>query len=214
MIQPSSLRATLGLSFGVLALASVLGCQGVVTKGGGDEGGGGAGGGAGGGGDTTTDPGTGGVGGGGNCDPAACPSPAIAMSHAQYATAMGEDPNGGLLTDTQYLQYGGGTQTPSCGAPFGTSDCGGWTVSLTLPTSYMLTPGTYPLSDVAVDIYFTETFADGGGQCAGTGGIGFEEGEITIMQVSDTHVLFDVFGVGQAGETFNPNGFFSAPRCP
>ncbi len=204
-----SLRALAGLSLGVLGLVSVVGCQGVITRGG--EGGGGSGG-DGTGATFTTNPGTGGGGGEGQCDPGACPTPALAMSHAQFAAGVGEDPNGGVLTDTQYLLYGGGTQTPACDAPFGSSACGGWTVALSLPTS-MLTPGTYSFLDPEVDIFFSESFETDTNSCAGGGGGGFEDGELTILQVSDTTVLFEVTGVSETGSSFSTNGFYSAARC-
>lgn len=201
MMSKSPLRALSVLSLGALAFVSVLGCQGVITKGGGDGGSGGGG---------TSDPGTGG---GGQCDPAACPAQAIVMSHPQYAAALGEDTSGQLLTDTQYLLYGGGTQTPACDAPYGGAACGGWTVAITIPTAY-LTPGTYLLSDVDVEIYYTESMAAGDGSCAGTGGIGFDQGQIQILSVTNAGVDFKVSGVEPGGETFNINGAFSGFLCP
>ena len=195
--------SSLATSMIALALASLVGCGGVVSRGG-NEGGGGAGGG-------TTDPGTGGAGGEQGCDPAACPGPAIAMSHAQFAVAMGEDPNGGPWTDTQYLQFGGGTQTPTCGAPFGTSECGGWTGSITLPTSW-LTPGMYSLSANEIDLYYTGSFNEGDGTCSGVASGGFQEGEVVITEVTEAEVRFTVQGLGMVDVPVV--GQFIAQRCP
>lgn len=202
-------RSLLVSSMVLVGLASLAGCEGVITRGG--DGGGGTGGAGGAAGTTTsTDPGTGGEGGGG-CDPAACPTPAIGMSHAQYLAMTGGDPSGAL--DVQFLLYGGGVQTPSCGAPNGDpSGCGGWTAHITLPTSDLV-PGTYPLSDQEVDLYYTESADEGNGMCSGAASGGLEEGQIFIHSVSDSLVTFSVEGVMNVFDV-PVNGYFQAERCP
>lgn len=234
----TAFRPTLLSLFGSLLLASAVGCGGVVSNGGGDGGGGeggesgdgGAGGGSAGGsnagganptgGTTDPDPGTGGS--GGNCDPAACEPPtlAIALTYAQLdssgtggagsgtTTGVG----GGVDPATQFLKFGAGTEAPSCAAPNGSGGCGGWSASISIAPA-LFQVGVLPFSDPGVDISVFESMDEGNGQCSGGGGGGFEEGQIEILAISATTVEFVVSGVTPVFES-NPNGTHLAIRCP
>lgn len=199
-------------SIAVLGLASLVGCGGVVTRGG--DGGGGAGGESGGsGGVTGTTISYGGEGGGSGCDPAACPTPAVAMTHAQFEAAMGQDPNMDPPTDTYFLQYGDGVQAPTCSAPFGSYEgCGGWTASIQI-ASNLLTPGTYSFDGFNVDLYYTASFDEGAGQCSGLASAGPLAGELIIHSVDDYKVTFTVQNLDGTPEV-PVQGYFVADRCP
>jgi hypothetical protein len=205
MMNRLSSRLGLGLAAGVLVVSSLVGCKGVVSSGGGDGGDGGAGGSTG----TTTPSDTLTT----ICDPGACPTPAIAMTHSQEAAATGQDPNGGVLTDTQFLFWGGGEQAPACGLPYGGDGCGGFNVSMEIPTP-SLVPGVLLLGDPTVQTFIQETFGEGGNSCAASGSIDFGAGQIEILSVSDTEVVFTATGIPiDSLANHDMNGTFTASRC-
>lgn len=205
----------LAVSLVALAAPSMIGCGGVVSFGGGDGDGGAGGEGQGGGG------GSGGDGSGG-CDPG-CPSApeTIAMTYAQIEAAQGGSSGSGSGVTTgvgggpdpnmQYLMFGGGTEAPTCGAPNGSGGCGGWSVSLTIAPA-LFQVGVVPFSDPGVDIFVTESFNEGNGQCSGGGGGGFEEGQLEILEITPTTVHFEVSGVTSFFSN-DPNGERIAYRC-
>ncbi|MFO0591404.1 MAG: hypothetical protein U0441_27900 [Polyangiaceae bacterium] len=207
-----------GMAFAALAITSLVGCTTTIKGGDGGGGDGGAGGATATGTDTGT--GTGGATTGTGVPPdcgdfAACAPPAYVLTHAQEAAATGEDPNGGLLSDTQFLFWGVGAQEPSCGNPYGEGGgCGGFNVAVEIPTSYLVV-GTIPLSDPEVHTMITETFGEGGNTCAGSGGIDVPEGQIEITSVNDVVVQFTVTGLPvDSPGNFNMNGSFVGTRCP
>jgi hypothetical protein len=204
----------LAVSLGALA-SSIIGCGGVVSVGGGDGSGGESGSGDGGSGD-------GGSGEGGDdpggCDPG-CPAPeAVAMTYAQLEAA--QDPGGsgssssvggGPDPSTQFLMFGGGTQYPTCSSPNGSGQCGGWSASIFIAPQ-LFQVGVIPFADPGVDISVSESFDDGNGQCSGGGGGGFEDGQLEILEITDSSVRFAVSGVSLFLSN-DPNGERVASRC-
>lgn len=212
----------LAVSLGALAAPSLIGCGGVVTYGGGN-GDGGAGGDDGAGGDGgqgggLIDPGSGGAGGVGGS-----PAPgAIAMNHSQLEAATNSGSGGSSGTtggagggpdgNTQYLMFGGGTESPTCGAPYGSGQCGGWRTHISVAPS-LFQPGIVSFADPGLDITVFESMDEGNGMCSGGGGGGFEEGELEILEITPTSVRFVVSGVTSFFEQ-DPNGERIAQRCP
>jgi hypothetical protein len=210
----------LAASLGALAVPSMIGCGGVVTVGGGTGGqGGDSGSGGDGQGGGITDPGAGGAGG---CDPG-CPGPeAIAMTWAQVEAAQGGSSSSGTTVttgggpdpNTQFLMYGGGTELPTCSAPYGigNGECGGWNAHIFIAPA-LFQVGVIPFSDPGLDISVMESVDEGNGQCSGGGGGGFEEGQLEILEITPTTVHFVVSGVS-AFFNDDPNGERVAARCP
>lgn len=213
----------LAVSLGALAAPSLVGCGGVVTKGGGDGGAGGDEDGSGGPGGGITDPGSGGSGGwgGGGCDPGCPPPEAVAMTYAQLEAAQNGGGSGSGTTvttgggpdpSTQFLMFGGGTETPTCTAPYGNGQCGGWSARISIAPA-LFQVGIIPFSEEGLDISVSESTDEGNGQCSGGGGGGFEEGQLEILAITPTTVHFVVSGVTAFFDD-DPNGERIAARCP
>lgn len=206
----------LAVSLVALAAPSMIGCGGVVSYGGGDGDGDGGAGGEGGG------DGSGGFGGNGGCDPG-CPSApeTIAMTYAQIEATQGGSggSNSGATTGVgggpdpgmQFLMFGGGTEAPACGAPYGSGGCGGWRVSLSV-ASALFQVGVISFSDPGLDIFVSESQDEGNGSCSGGGGGGFEEGQLEILEITPETVRFAVSGVTSFFSN-DPNGERTAYRC-
>jgi hypothetical protein len=171
------------------------------------------------------DAGQGGAGGSGGSDPG--PQAAVAMTRAQSDALWEEywennDPSGstsstgggGLDPNDLFIQLS--NLGASCGSPFVELPCGGnWSATLVLPPALQQV-GVYDLSSPELVMYssMTETgapYSPTPGDCSWGGG-STGPGTLEILSITATEVQFQL-EMDSLWEA-NPNGVYTAPRCP